>query len=450
MFRRVLCAVSVSTALLLSSSAVHAESLTSALASAYVNNPQIASALLSLKSSAEDIALRKSGKLPKIDANIISNTSWQVGSAGNSRSHTTTANVTYQHRLFDNLKTDAQIEQARAFSDVAAQALRNAEQNVLLSTAQAYVSVVRDTRLLQLRSDNVGFLKAQVKSSRDRLDVGEGTRTDVSQAEARLAQAVANYKSSVNSLRTSQATFARWVGHAPKNLSLKYDLQRLLPNSLQSAIDLADQNHPAILTAKAQIRAAQSASEAAKAAFGPTLDLIASICGLECRGSGSNGATGSIRLTLAIPLYSGGANGATVRQANLEQVKSEIDALNTRDQVRESVISSWSGVQNSDAQITAAAASVKASKAVLDGVIEERNVGQRTTLDVLNSQSELISAQEGRITAESSRISAAFSLASAVGRLSAQDLRLPVQVTSDDGYREKVEDIWQDLRAVPN
>ena len=450
MFKRVVCVVSLSGALIFSSYTVHAESLTAALASAYVNNPQIASALLSLKASSEDIALRKAGKLPTISASAVSNTIWQVTGGAATSSTTTTANLSYQHRLFDNLQTEAQIEEARAFSDVAVQALRNAEQNVLLSAASAYVAVVRDTRLLQLRTENVGFLQAQVTSSRDRLDVGEGTRTDVSQAEARLAQAVATYKSSANSLRTSQATFARWVGHAPRNLSLAYNLDKLLPRSLDAAIDLAERNHPAILSAKAQIRATQSAAEAARAAFGPTLDLIGSICAFECFAGGAMGTSGSIRLTLSIPIYAGGSMGANVRKANLNQVKSEVDALSARDQVRESVISSWSGVQNATAQITSAAATVAASKAVLNGVVEERNVGQRTTLDVLNSQSELVGAEEGRIIAETSRVTAAFSLASAIGRLSAQDLDLPVQVTSDAGYREKVEDIWQDLRAVPN
>lgn len=450
MFKRVACVAGLAAVLSLVSFAVQAESLESALASAYVNNPQIASALLSVKASAEDIALRKAGKLPTIGLNASTSYTWSVAAGTTKSSSTSSVNLTYQHRLFDNFVTDAQIEQARAYSDVATQSLRNAEQNVLLSTANAYVGVVRDTRLLQLRAENVGFLQAQVKSSKDRLDVGEGTKTDVSQAEARLAQAVAAYKSAANNLRTSQATFARWVGHAPQNLSLDYDMSKLLPASLESAIDLADRNHPAILTAKAMIRAAQSGSEAARAAFGPTFDLIGSICGYECGAPGTQGASGSIRLTLSIPLYKGGAMGATARKANLEQIKSEVDALNTRDQVRESVISSWSGVQNSTAQMTSTAATVAASRAVLNGVIEERNVGQRTTLDVLNSQSELIGAQEGRIIAETSQISAAFALASAVGRLSAQELRLPVALTSAEGYREKVEDIWQDLRALPN
>ncbi|VAW18042.1 Type I secretion outer membrane protein, TolC precursor [hydrothermal vent metagenome] len=159
--------------------------------------------------------------------------------------------------------------------------------------------------------------------------------------------------------------------------------------------------------------------------------------------------SGSVRLTLSIPIYSGGAMGASVRQANLNQIKSELDAFATRDQVREAVISSWNGVQNANAQITSAQSSANSSQLVLDGVIEEQRVGQRTILDVLNSRSDLTLARESLITAQSARMIASFSLLSAVGRLSAVELNLPVEIMSADGYLQTVEDVWSELRSVP-
>lgn len=448
-------ASSISVAVLLtvlSAGAARAESLLAALASAYANNPQIASALLSVKASAEDIAYRKAGKLPSIGANASYSYGWSVASGGSgySSADNFTLNLSYKQRLFDNLKTDAEIEQARAYSEVAEQNLRNAVQNVLLSAANAYVGVVRDTKLAQLRQNSVSFYQAQVSSAEDRLKIGEGTKTDVSQAEASLAQAVASYKTAVSSLQTSQASYMRWIGHKPKSLSLDLNVDRYLPKTLDGALASADANHPAIRSAMAQVRAAQSASDAAKAAFGPTLDLIGSICAVECFGAGSSGMSGSVRLTLSIPIYSGGALGATVRQANINQIKSEVDAQSARDQVRESVIQSWSGLQNASAQISATNTAVSASQQVLSGVIEERNVGQRTTLDVLNAQSNLTSVQESNVQAQTSRVSAAFALLAAAGKLDTTTLNLAVEVQSADGYRAKVEDIWKDLRAVPN
>ncbi len=428
---------------------VKAETLTQALASAYATNPNIASALISVKASAEDIALRRAGKLPTISASAEYAHSWSVVGGTYSRSDSASLGISYRQTLFDNLKTDAQIEQARAFSVVATQALRNAEQNVLLSAATAYFNVIRDTKLVQLRAENVAFFQAQVRAANDRLSIGEGTRIDVSQSETRLAQGVASYRNAVTSLQVAQAGYQRWVGHAPQNLGMGYNFGSSLPTSLNQALNLAETQHPAILTALAQIRAAQSSSDAARAAFGPTLDLIGSICAINCFGGGATrGMSGSVRLTLSVPIYAGGALGAQVRQANLNQIKSELDALAIRDQIRESVISAWNGVQNANAQIESAQSAARSSQLVLDGVIEEQKVGQRTTLDVLNSRADLTSAQEILISAQSSRLIASFSLISAVGRLSASELNLPVQISSADGYIQTVEDVWAELRSV--
>ena len=426
-----------------------AQPLREALASAYSNNPNIASALISVKVSAEDIALRRAGKLPTIGFSAELNNSVSVVGGNATVSNGATLGLSYRQTLFDNLRTDAQIEQARAFSTVAVQSLRNAEQNVLLSAATAYFNVIRDTELVKLRGENVAFFQTQVQAAKDRLGIGEGTRTDVSQAEARLASGVAAYKNAIASLQVSQAAYRRWIGQPPRDLSMDYDFGNLLPLSLDQALGLADSLHPAILGAMAQIRAAQSASDAARAAFGPTLDLIGSICAVNCFGANGTGMTGSVRLTLSIPIYAGGALGASVRQANLNQVKSELDAMATRSQVREAVVSAWNGVQNSDAQIAAASSAAALSREVLDGVIEEQRVGQRTVLDVLNARSDLTSARENLISAQSSRMIASFSLLSAIGRLSAADLALPVRILSGDGYLQTVEDVWAELRSVP-
>lgn len=444
-------AVALSVFLMATTAPAYAESLRDALANAYVNNPKIASALLSVRAAAEDIALRKAGKLPTINATAETGSTFTVSSGGTNTVQTSTIGLSYQHTLFDNLRTDAQIEQARALSVVASEGLRNAEQNVLLQAATAYTNVVRDTQLVQLRAENVKFFQAQVQSSKDRLDIGEGTRIDVSQADASLANAIASYKSAISALKTSQASYERWIGHKPQNLSLDYNFAGALPSSLDEALSLAERFHPAILTAKAQLRAAQSASDAARSAFGPTLTLIGGIGGnfnQNALTGNSTGGSANFKLTLSIPIYAGGALGAGVRQSNINQIKSEIDALDARDQVRESVISSWAGLQNASAQIDAAQSSVRASRDALEGVIEERNVGQRTTLDVLNARTNLTAAQEGQIGAQTSRLVAAFSLISASGRLSARELGLPVKIRSASGYINKVEDVWQELRSV--
>lgn len=442
-------AIATIVALGFSSTVAHAESLTEALTSAYAHNPNIAAALISVKSTAENIALARAGSLPQVNASIDGAYNWSVVGGTTTTATNLTGNITYSHRLFDNFNTDAKVEQARALTQMSQYALTNAEQNVLLSAVQAYMNVLRDTRLTQLRQENIGFLQAQLNSANQRLDVGTGTRIDVSLAEARLAQAVAAYQSSVASLQVSRASYARWVGHDPQNLQPVAAENLRLPGSLNDVLNSAERSHPAILSAQASIRAAQAGADAARAAFGPTLDLIGQICAIGCFGSSMpNAMSGSIRLTLSVPIYSGGAMGAGARQANLDQIRSEVDALSTRDQVRESAITGWSTLQNAQAQITSAQASVKAGQAVLNGVLQEQDLGQRTILDVLDSRAELTASREILISAATSKTVASYSLLAAMGSLTAVELGLPVSLVSAEGYIASVEDVWADLRAV--
>lgn len=430
--------------------AARAESLIEALTSAYLNNPSIASALYGAKIAAEGIASAQSARRPTVSGSASASVSGTVAGGTGSTSAGGSLGVSFSQRLFNNGQTDASIAQARAQADAAAQSLRNAEQNVLLSAAIAYVDVVRGIELASLRAENVTFLEAQVESAQDRLSIGEGTRIDVSQAEARLAQAVAAYRAAVNSLQSARASYDRWIGHPANSPAASYDFNGMLPASLDEALASAEARHPALLAAQSQVEAARFAADAALRAFGPTLDLSGGLSTsvTTSPATPSPSTTGSVSLTLAIPIYSGGALGSGARSASLAQTQSELDAQNAYNQVQESVIAAWSGLQTALSQIVSANSAVEASQFALEGVIEERNVGQRTTLDVLNARAELISAREAHINAKHSRFVSAFSLLAAVGRLSAADLGLPVGVQSADAYRAGVEDIWRELRDV--
>ena len=434
-------------------STANAESLRSALESAYQNNPAIMSALLGVRSAAENIALARSAKLPSIGLSGTAGGSWSAPQGGDiSTAFSTTASLGLNQTLFDNYKTEADIEQARAATQVSKYALRNTEQNILLAVVQAYYGVIRDTQLVQLRSDNLKFYDAQVSSAEDRLRLGEGTKIDVSQAKARQAAAVSTYRAAIASLQTSQASYERYVGRKPRNLSADFNFGNALPTSIDSAIASADDRHPALLSARAAIRVAQAGSDAASAAFGPTLSLVsaleASTTYSSITESTSNDLRGSAQLKLSIPIYSGGALSASLRKANIEQVRSEVDALSTRDQIKESAISAWATLQNAKAQITSAEAGVASAQLVVEGIIQERDVGQKTTLDVLNAQAELTTAREALITSRSTRMIAAFSLLAAAGKLSPDALGLNIPVHSADGYIARVEDVWAELRAL--
>src|SRR3569623_1041369 len=209
--------VGAATAALLgvSMSGAQAESLKAALTSAYAHNPAITSALMSVKVAAENIALRKSATLPNIGAStsIADTFGTSGGMFGNAQS--ASVDVSYSQTQFDNNKTNADVEQARANVQVANQSLRSAESTVLLNAVQAYMNVILNTQLVKLRSDTVSFYQSQVKASQDRQNIGEGTKIDVAQAQASLASGVALQKAAVAGLQTAEANYVQWVRHKP-------------------------------------------------------------------------------------------------------------------------------------------------------------------------------------------------------------------------------------------
>jgi outer membrane protein len=425
-----------------------AESLRAALTSAYANNPEILSALLNVKASAEGIALAKSEKLPTIGASASVSQGFATGSPLTSPS--LTVGASYNQTLFDNLKSDADIEGARALAEASRYGLQAAEENILLQVATAYFSVIRDTQLVQLASENVKFYQAQSDSANERLKIGEGTKIDVSQAQARAAQGTAAYQVAIENLQTSQATYERYVGHKPSGLTMSYKLGSLLPASLDAAINRAVTDNPQILAARATLRAKQANSDAANAAFGPTLSMVANVGMTPIGASASSTAepSGKVSFSLAVPLYSGGRTGAGVRQANLNQIKSEVDALTARDAVKQAMITAWSQMTSARAQIESANSAISAGQLSLSGVVQERDVGQSTTLDVLNAESELITSRQAAIQASAGAAIAAFAVVASTGHLTAADLGLSVEIKTGEDYIAKVEDVWAELRAL--
>jgi outer membrane protein len=427
----------------------HAETLREALTSAYLNNPTLMSALLNVKITAEGIVAAKAEKRPTIGATVNATESYTAGQSSLA-GPTVQIGASINQNIFDNFKSEADLEAARAYTEASRYSLQNSEQTVLLAVVQAYFNIIQFGELVRVRQDNVTFYDATLQSANDRLKIGEGTKLDVSQARARLAQGTAAYQSAVSNLAAARATYERYVGHKPGKLTSSYKLGNLVPKSLDSAISEAVASHPAILAAKAGLRAAQANSDAADAVFGPTLDLVGSVAStvLSPSATSTPTPTGSVRLSLSIPIYAGGQYGSSIRKANLSQIKSEVDALATRDQVKESVVNAWETLRNAGSQIESANTGVSAAQLSLEGIGQERDVGQATTLDVLNAQSELESTRETLISATASRSIATFALVAATGHLTAADLSLDVEIKTGEDYIAKVEDVWAELRAL--
>ncbi|MCB1508117.1 MAG: TolC family outer membrane protein [Hyphomicrobiaceae bacterium] len=437
---------------MLAPSTASAETLYGALARAYRTNPSLNAERATTRATDENVPQALAGYRPTITA------SGEVGvaatrtrtSVGTTNSTITPAGVslTVRQLLFNGFRTQNGVLLAEARVLAQRASLDNVEQNVLLAAVEAYVGVIRDGAILDLRQRNVAFLEEQVRAARERFEVGEGTRTDTAQAEARLAFAIALVSAARAQSTASRAIYRQIIGVDPQTLSPAELPMRLLPSSQQAALDQALTTHPAIEASRHSVDAATYSVEVAEGALLPTVSLEATAAhswepsaGVSARDS----LTGYLRFS--VPIYQGGAATSAVRQATetLGAARLQLDVA--REQVRAAVIAAHGGLVSARAQIESARAQIEAAQLALDGVIAEREVGQRTTLEVLNAQEELLNARITLVSAERDAVVAGYTLVAALGRLSVGELGLQVERYEPEQHYRQVRDQWYGLRT---
>lgn len=443
--KRFLAAVLLS-ATMLSPVPAAAETILGALAKAYQYNSQLNSARAGVRVTDEGVAIAKSGYRPTImgSASIdYSNTHRGIGST-----QSTSANfgVRIDQTLFDGFQTRNNVAAAEAQVRASVENLRNTEQNILFNAASAYMDVIRDRKIAALTEQNLQFLTEQVRAARSRLEVGEGTRTDVAQAEASQSEAVARVSAARAQALASAATYRQIVGDDPGNLKPASPLGKLLPRSLDAAMAIAAREHPAILAMEHLVDAA---AFSVKSAEGALLPGVTASAGISRNYSNIDGysTSASIGATLTIPIYQGGRASAQVRQRKESLGQARIDVDVTRDQVRQAVTSAWTQYAAARETVEANRALIAAAQLALDGVIEERNVGQRTTLDVLNAQNDVITAQINLASAERDVVVASYAILLGIGHLSVERLGLQVAKYRPEEHYKAVKDKWYGLRT---
>jgi outer membrane protein len=307
------------------------------------------------------------------------------------------------------------------------------------------MNVVRDRQIVQIRRQNLEFLNEQLNAAQARFDVGEGTRTDVSQAQASLAAAEAGLVAARAQVSSSEAVYVQIVGAAPPaSMTPAPASGGLLPPSLDTAVTSGLAEHPLVKSAQFQMNAADFSVKQAEGALLPGVNLSGSV-GQDLQ-SGDTQAT--IGATLSVPIYQGGLTSAQVRQSKelLGQARINVDVA--RNQLRQAIVTSWTQLEASRAAIAANRAQLNASDLALSGVIEERDVGQRTTLDVLNAQQDVLTARETLAQAERDAIVASYSVLSTTGRLLVGRLGLQVAEYRPEVHYEAVQDKWYGLRTI--
>ncbi|MBP5344421.1 MAG: TolC family outer membrane protein [Alphaproteobacteria bacterium] len=426
----------------------NASTLKDVLTYTYENSWSINAERAGLKATDEEVAIAKSGFRPNVVA---------VGSAGrtynkNSYDYTpikdekylnpTSVGLQLKQPVFSGFSTVQSVNAAKSQVRAGQQSLAGTEQNVLLDAVTVYMDNIRDEAVLDLRKNNEKVLKQHLASYRKRYKVGDLTRTDVAQSEARLSGATAHRIAAEGNLKASRANFFSVVGLEPVDLKDIKTIDFDLPVSLDQAIEIAMENSPQIKAAKYAKDAASYTVKAKKGTLLPQVDVTAATGRQHEQLNVDKADYWQVHANLTIPLYQSGAEYANVRQARQLENKYRILWDKTVQDVRAMVIAAWETYTASKAQVSSIEAQIKASKMALDGVIREAKVGSRTVLDVLDAEQEHLDNQVSLVQTHRDEIVSAYTLLAALGQLNPDTLKLDVESYDAQAYYQDVKNKW--------
>lgn len=425
---------------------VQATTLADALAIAYKTNPQLRAQQAALRAVDEGVISARANLLPALSQSLTYGRTidWTRYSHTTNpflqRNPTTTfsINTRLTMQLWDGGADRLTVESARMTVLATRQALRSLEQQILLATVQAYMNVRRDQQFVRLAQNNVRVLREQVRAAKDRFEVGEVTRTDVAQAEARLASAVSQLEANRGNLQNSIDSYVAVVGEQPRDLRTPPAAPRI-PATPQAAEKIATREHPDIMQAQFNAKAAESTYKATTKNRLPTLsaELDYSLGG---RPAGNDFDTDQLRGQIVgrVDLYQGGRLDSNRRRDLASYQRSLANVQQAGYEVRQTVFNAYTALRTAEASITANREAVRAAQVAFDGVKEEAKLGARTTLDTLDAEQELLSARSNLVTSIRNQYVATYQVLASMGLLTAKHLNLGVDVYDPDNYTKAV------------
>jgi outer membrane protein len=436
--------------------------LSEAIATAYETNPELLAARANLRGADERVNQARAGLRPRVDGfidygvrhsdgkniNSDSNDEWRIG-------------LDATQPLYDGGRTQNSVR-AR-ISDVSAARARLAalEQVVTFDVVTAYLDILAEQEFVRLADNNVRVIAEQLRAAQDRFEVGEVTRTDVSQAEARLAESSANLSIAQGRLDNARQAFRSVVGSEPLNLSIPQSLPPL-PQSMEEAVTLALENHPLSIAARFDEESAARDIRVQMGDLLPTVSLQAgvdygdSIFDTTRGGRPDADTTAVVSLRADVPLYQGGAEYSRIREAQALASAARADLTTVARERRQVAEAAWTELQVARANIRANRERVDAAQLAFEGVREEANVGSRTTLDVLDAEQELLDARVRLVASIRDESVAAYGLLSAIGALTTAELQTPVDVYDPDenyavnnarfiGFERTEDTVWEEI-----
>ena len=441
-----------------------AETIESALARAYENNPQLNAQRAIVRQNDEGVSQALSGYRPTVSANATLQRQYtdlkqaipatppflpnSVTFAAKGMSTPRSVGASVSQTLYNGNQTGNRVRAAESQVSAARETLRVMEQSVLLAAATAYMDMARDTANLEVQQNNVKVLDRTLTDTKNRFNAGAVTDTDVAQSESQLAAGQANLHGAEAALQTTRANYRRIIGVDPVNLAPASSVERLAPGTLNNAIALGVAQNPNVLAAMYGVDVALLQVKIAEGALYPNLSAQYAVqYNAYPQLLAPRTFTDTFGLNLSVPIYQGGTEYATIR-SNKEAVGQQQQNVDqVRDQTRADVVTAWAQLQAAKAQIEAAQRQNAAAERALNGVRNEAQAGQRTTQDVLIAEQNLVNARQNLIVAQHDRVVASYSLLSAVGRLSARDLALPVTIYDPTVHYQQVRDAWIGVRT---
>jgi outer membrane protein len=411
-----------------------AETLQDALRQAYRSNPTITGQRAGLRATDETVPLARANGLPSAGVDVNYNESVVKGANAYlepSRSITVSPQISLP--LYSGGAVRNSIKAAKTRVEAGRANLRETESQLFTAVVGAYMDVIRDEAIVGLNQQNVHVLEVNLKATQDRFQVGDLTRTDVAQSQARLAQARSDLETAQANLIASRENYIRLVGTPPGTLEPPPPLPPL-PESPQDAVQIALADNPTLLAAQKQRQASRYDVNRARADRLPTVSLFASgqyfnyLNTLKSVGDAgrapNSGKSAQAGVRLSIPIFQGGRPGAEVRQAQAYESQAIEQVTAAERQVVEETRSNFAAWQASEQVIKSSQVAVDANQLSLRGVRAENSVGNRTILDILNAEQELLNSQVSLVSAERNAYVAGFALLASMGHAEAKDIGL--------------------------
>jgi outer membrane protein len=432
-----------------------ADTLRDALVSAYQTNPTLTAQRQTLEATDAEVAIAKAAGRPQVSATVgLNRAITQNGIFETGKGPNVTVGATVSYPLFNGGRVRNSVRAAESRVLAGRATLTAVEGDVFTNAVSAYMDVIRDRAIVELNQNNVKVLETNLEATRDRFQIGDLTRTDVAQSEARLQLGRAQLATAQGNEVASEATYRQQIGHPPGDLAPPPPLPPL-PATADEAVRIALASNPDLVSIAQQEVAAGYDVNVARASRLPTLSAnagadFAKSLGNNPPGVPTSGTDTTVGLGATVPIFQGGLPAARIRQAQAQQGQLREQVVGTERAVVQQTRAAFANYEAAQEEIQAQTVAVQANQLALEGNRAEQTVGTRTIIEVLNAEQELLNSQVALVTAKRDAYVAGFQLLNAMGQAQAQDLGLDGGPLYDPlGNYRRVANNWSDWANDP-